>query len=459
MSELKEAGYFELKSFLISSFNRTKTFEIKPIIHSFEIHESMKRGSVRGFAKMFDSVGLYQDFPLRGEEYIQIRYEDYYGNEHTDDFFLYAITDVRRTGDTNNPSKWEYTMHFTSIPKVFTEREKIQRAFAGPLGSRESGDLISEFVQTVFDEFYDDDFDKPTQTPFVSNPRKKLVLEETTGKTKLVVPNYSPEQTMHFFARKAYNASSFSQTFHFFENRKEYVFGTNEFVDDYYGREFGIFEYRQDYEPSYKLEDQVLLQQSVINIDYGEVVNSIEDISSGGYKRTLYEVDLLYNIINERDYDHEENFSRNNPDLRLYHTKSFLDKMMLREYDRWVVKDYSTEGMPEGPGIRPNTHYAEIYNKKGAHLYHTNRNKVTCTVYGNNNVIAGSVVYLDILKHTSDDSNPEDEERSGEFLVEAVENIFYEQTYIQKLTLTRNGVGNYDISQVDSGLARAAGLI
>jgi hypothetical protein len=443
MSEqMREAGKYELASFKIISYDGRKTFEIAPIIQSFEIHESMKRGSVRGFAKMFDSVGLLQDFPLRGEEFIEITYRDFYDNEHTDKMFLYAISDVRRPVE-NNPSRWEYTIHFVSRPKIFNENIKVMRAFSGPPENRAAGGLISDFVETLYDEFYGKDIDSRFwNNPELETEPKEFIVQPTDGMQRLVVPNYTPEQAMNFFARRAYNASSFSQTFHFFENRKNYVFGTNEYSTDQIARRYGVYKFSQDYKPSFNPDDQLALQNSIIGIDYGEVVNSIEDISGGGFVRKTYEVDLLYNIISETKYEHLRDFYTNNPKQRPYHTDRFINERLTKEYDRWVVKDYSNEGMPTGPGIRLDTKYPEIYNKKGTHLYHTNKNKTICTIYGSNKIFAGSLIDLEIFKHTSDDDLPDDLERSGEFMVESIENIFYEDVYIQKLTLTRNGVGD-----------------
>ena len=449
MSDFKEAGRFELLSFKIASYDLSKTFELKGIIQSFEIHESIKKGSVRGFAKMFDSVGLLQDFPLRGEEFVEIHYRDFYGAEQVEKMFLYAISDVRQPVP-NNPSRWEYTLHFTSRPKVFSENVRIRRAFAGPAANREQGDKISEFVKTVFDQYYGDLISPSifkngseiasSGVSISAGEAKKLKLQPTDGKHRLVVPNYSPEQTMHFFARRAYSAASSSQTFRFFENRKDYVFATTEYLqNEMYG---GSFVFSQNFRPDQTPEGQIELQSSIIDIDYGEVVNTINDINSGAYERAVYEVDVMNSIVEPKFYSFADNFKTNNPNQKLYHTDKFIRERIEKVSERWVIKDYSSEGMPVGPAVRYNTYYPEIYNKKGAHLYHNDKNRTVVTIYGNNQIVAGSSVYINLLKHQSNDGAEPDIERSGLYLVESIENVFYENTYTQKLTITRNGIGD-----------------
>jgi hypothetical protein len=448
---IREAGYFELHSFIIKSYDFSKTFDIKAIIHSFKIEESMNKGAIRGSAKMFDTVGLLQDFPLRGEEFIEISYSDFYGTKHVDKMFLYSVSDVRQA-DPRKSTMWEYTMHFTSRPRVYSENTTIMKAFAGPATNRSQGDKISEFVKIVYDKYYGADI---TPSIFKNNPEnevlktsnrelkeKALIVQETDGNQRLVVPNYSPEQTMFFFAKRAYNASSFSQTYHFFENRKNYVFATNEYLQrEAYNDEPPTFS--QSFEADQSPEGQIRLQSSIIEIDYGEIVNTIDDINGGGYVRTAYEVDPLHNVINRKPYSIGDRFDQNNPGLELFHTEKFREERILETQDRWFIKDYPTEGVSAGPGVRTNANYADIYNKKGAYLYHTNRNKVDISIYGNNNIVAGSSISLDIMKYqaSSGSEDTTDKRVSGLYLVESIINVFYENTYIQKLTLTRNGIG------------------
>jgi hypothetical protein len=452
---IKEAGHFELHSFIIKSYDFSKTFELKKIIHSFQIQESMKRGAIRGSAKMFDVVGLLQEFPLRGEEFIEISYSDFYGVRHVDKMFLYSISDVRQA-DPRKSTMWEYTMHFTSRPKVYSENASIMKAFAGPATNRSQGDKISEFVKSVHRKYYGEDI---TPSVFKNNSEdavfrvkeplagtseskvKPLIVQETDGNQRLVVPNLSPEQTMFFFAKRAYNASSFSQTYHFFENRQNYVFATNEYLQrEAYA---GVYAFSQTFEVDQTPEGQLELQSSIIDIDYGEIVNTIDDINGGGYVRTAYEIDPLHNVINKKPYSLVEEFEQNNPELELFHTKKFREERILETQDRWFIKDYATEGVPGGRGIRPNTYYADIYNKKGTYLYHTNRNKLNITIYGNNNIIAGSTVSLNIMKYQAESGSGDfqDKKLSGSYLVEEIDNNFYEDTYTQRLTLTRNGIG------------------
>jgi hypothetical protein len=464
----KEAGYFNLKKFLLTPYLQGQAIDIKLLIHSFEITESMNTGSIRGSAKIFDSNNILYNLPLRGEEFVDIEYEDFFQNVHTDKMFIYSITNVRapRKGAQD---QWEYTIHFVSRPKIYSENYRLQRAYGGPAENRAQGGRISDFARSVYDEFYGIQIDSRFKNDSKSKKHKNIIIQETFGNQRLVVPKYTPEQTMHFFARRAYSQESFSQTFKFFENRKTYAFGTDEFtskvisgggnvgfgtglVDPGLARAAGISNqttvpiFYEDYLGSYTPDDQERLQRTIVSAEYESLVNTIDDLENGAFNRNVYEINTLYNVVNANPYNFKDGFSSNNPGLKLLHSDQFINERMTREKDRWVVKDYSTEGAPSGPAVRPNTYYPNIYNQKYSHRYHANSNKFIVTIHGDNNIVAGGLIDLKFFRHDLTVNNIiNDEQRSGRFLIERIDNIFIEDNYKQRLTLTRYGIGNKNV--------------
>lgn len=430
----RAAGYYELKSFKITSFGKDpeKEFEIKGLIHTFEISESISTGSVRGLARLHESYGLLRGFPLRGEEFIEIVYEDFYEVERTEKFFLYSITNVQPSIDGND-GVIAYTIHFVSVPKVYTEDVDIRRAYR---------ETITDNVVDIFNEFY-----KP-------ETEKELTTQSTDGVQTLIVPHYKPEQAMYFMARRGYNAESFSQTFRFFENRDRYIFATDEYIQlEIYNKEYRRpheerFIFGRNYIPDSSPQAQGELQQALVHIEYPMLVNTIEDITEAGYLREYSAYDLLGNTIEYTEYDIRKDFDSNNNNkinnehkIHLFHSKKFQDEFITTPTEKWFIKDYATEGTPTGEGIRQDTRYAEIHNRKHTHFYHTNRNKTNITIHGNNNIFAGSVIYLNLMLHEAKNDTIQDEERSGYFIVESITNVFYEDKYMQQMTLIRNGVG------------------
>lgn len=451
-SNLRQAGHYRLNQFKVYDFKRTKSIDLKLLIHTFNISESMSAGAIRGSAVVYDTSDLIKNFPFLCEEYVEITYTDFFDVEHTDKMFIYSITDVKYPKDKSQ-SVIEYKLNFVSLSRAFSEDFRIQKAYR-PNASN-SG-LISGYVKEVFDEYYV----KPLQEYGVE--AKAIDIETTAGQTNYVIPRLTPEHTMQFFARRAFNSSSNStQTFRFFESREKYYFASNDWmatvgvdivgnssvipqVDIGLAQGAGLQEkvvpvFRLNYLPDLSPDRQESLMYELISIDYGTRANTIEDINVGGYKRRTWEIDMLNGAVTSRDYDHAQAFSTAN--VKLIHTPEFINNRMQKYRERFAFIDYAPVGAPTGPALRPDQNYADLYNIKTTNFYHYNRNKVAIQIYGRNTLFAGDVLDLQIFEHSASNELKLDEERSGYYLIESIDNVFFESIYTQNIVLSRNGIG------------------
>ena len=425
----KKAGHYSLDTFRIYRYNEPNQFvDLKAIIHTWEIIESMDNGHLHGSAKVYDSVGLLDNFLgdgwLRGEEELFISYRDWYDEETIQhNMFVYSVSDVQRINDSNE-SMYSYTLHFVSKDKFVTEQTKVRRGFRNQ--------LISENVQQIYDDFY--------------TGNKELYIEDTSGEQTLIVPNYSPEQAMYFFARRAHSANNPSQTFRFFENRDRYVFATHEdLIFDAQGEEIQI--YRRTYSGNDDTpEAQRLKMLSIIEIEYPLHINTMRDMSDGAYYRNLTELDILNRTVLFNEYRYLDEYDQHLlPDgqgrVRSKHSKEFVDQYMSYPNDSLVIKDYATPDQNgTAYGLRPNTFYPEVYNDKRVAHYHHQNELITIKTYGNNTVFAGSLIQLDLnTVNNVDGEKGKDELRSGIYMVESVRNVFYEENYYQIMSISKSG--------------------
>jgi len=148
------AGTYELISFKIYDYpDKNKFVEIRNLVHVFNIVESIFTGSIEGTAKIYDAVGIFYNFPLRGQEYIEIEYRDYIGIKRTNKFMLYSITNVKKSNDFAD-NVLEYTINFTSLSKYLSERFSISRCIANGVGNSRSYIPISEQVKVIHNDYY-----------------------------------------------------------------------------------------------------------------------------------------------------------------------------------------------------------------------------------------------------------------------------------------------------------------
>lgn len=451
MTLAKKAGTYELRSFKIYKLNEPGNFlELKNVIATWELTESMNSGHIYGSAYVIDSVAILDKFLgeqngwMKGEEEVEIVYTDFYGQiEMKHRCFVYSITNVKQQL-TSNETTFTYSLHFVSIDKFFTERTMLRRSF--------SGGLISDYVQTVFDEYYVE-----------ANPDAKIEIQSTEGNQTLVVPNYSPEQTMHFFSRKAYSADDLaaSNTWRFFQNRDQHYFTTHdnlvfEPIGDPSGSLDEIILYSQLNAADQTSAGQLLLMQNIIDIEFPQHINTINDMVEGGYYRSTTELNILNRLVSITEYRHLDDYENyilpnNGPggsnvsgvtnDVRSKHSKKFVDEHLNYYRDNLVIQDYPYLGSTTTNfHLRPHPYYNRIYNNKKVNFYHHSNEMITMRVYGRNDVKAGSLVAIQLLETNADLRNRKlDNERSGVYLIETIRNVFDQDTFYQIINMSKSG--------------------
>lgn len=432
-NQAKIAGNFELKSVWLYSYDRLKKVEIRALIRGFTIIESMSKPSVRGSTTVFDGIDIMSTMPLRGEELIEFTYVDFYGEERTDIFFVYAITDVKYP-DANNPSIMQYTLNYVSIPKMLSDSSRIMQAF----NSKNGEGLISKYAEIVYDRYYRQPLERKNLTA------KEILIEDSEGLQDLVIPNLTPEEAMLFFSRRAYNGVSRTQTYRFFENRDKYYFITNDEVEALArtNNELPASVYTWNYLSSSSAEDQQTIQKTLINIDFKDKVNTANDIREGAYKKQMFEIDLWSGtLIGLPEFNFLNDFYSDTTEA--IHSNNFISENIDNKYRRFILKDWASANISSGPEVRNNTYMSDLYTIKNTYMYHYRQNSINVSVYGNNKVFAGSIVQLNLFQRKVGVNDPQiDSERAGLYFVETIENVFLENKYVQNMTLSRYGNGS-----------------
>lgn len=442
----KPAGTYELVSFVISTLGAENPgVDFKNIIHTFTITESMLRGSVRGTAKVYDAVGVYYNLPIRGQEVAEITYKDFYGTERTEKYFIYAVTDIRQPKKSDD-SMLEYVLHFVSYGKFWSDRYIIRRAIAEGSGSSRTYLTVSDQANVLFADYFVADGE---------GTDKELVVTETVGEQKLVIPALSPEDAMHFLTRRAFSGEDQMNMFRFYETRDKYHFvdiqdrlfesESEEIVSYFYASEAA------DNTPEGELRKML----TMISVQFGNY-NTIEDMKNGGYYRKTVEVDMINRQLYSHPYEHLDRYQDfYYPDGEGVNIKPRLSDQFINDHTNYwqktyVVKDYPDSDMSNASGLRPQPYYGDIYNNKGATAIHFNNTKLTVNVHGTNNNFPGNVIEVDIPKFKV--NTEKDEELSGKYLIESINNIFYENTFMQEMTLIKGGLVGERDNMIDTSV-------
>lgn len=456
MSEsLRQAGSYKLLEFKISDFmGNARTVPISQAenpelvkdqidakfhIYQWTIGESLYGNNINGMASVLDAVGLFYDFPLRGEEKLTVKYEDWFGEEREEEFFIHSISDIR-PAKIGNSSILAYNLHFVSIGKFISETRMIRRSFGG---------RISDSVDTVFRDYF------KTGPNGTEGTKKNIVIDATIGNQTVIIPNYNGEEAMNFLARRAYGGPDSTSSFMFFETRENYYFRTYEnIVESAIARNEEDRSFRPI--PTYRwnlLMDDAGIGQyhkmgNILNLNFGNPFSTLSDMNAGAYYKQTFEIDILNLNTRYTNYNHFNRFPRynellakNDQTIVPNHSREFAEKFMTEGQRYLVIQDYPNPSENDRPYVRNRTFYSDLISHKWATAYHHARNGISITVYGRNTLFPGSIVELDLNQFRFQTGNL-DHTFSGKYLVDSVMNNFVGDTYTQTLSLHRGGIGS-----------------
>ena len=445
----KNAGFYTLKSVKIKplldeNLNRDATNSSMPeyvemtyAIVDWGLEESLDSPFISGYAVIHESDNVLESVPLLGEEEITITYEDFYGESRSYKLFLYAIEDIGPESSIND-RMMKYTIRFCSVQKLQGDQRSIRKSY--------SKTKISDMVEDIYNTFMltgNKDYDK------------EIEIEETDGEQSLVIPDLRADAAMQFLSRRAYSQKNNSSLYRFFETREKYFFCTPEYLIEKYG----MFEGKTEEELNRfnfmynTLEDntgpgQRIAQQSVNNVQYGNKVDTFQDMKKGTYRRTVTELDPITRTRIQRDYDYTDEYqSKEMPEkVKLTHTQTFLDRYMSTstQPEEYLLVDFPQIGQAKGQQdmLKPYQNFYENYTSKPVVNYHLFKNALTMEINGRIDLYPGMIILLQLYKfsNTLSGNREIDKERSGKYLVTDIVHSFSGNKYTQALSLTKGGL-------------------
>ncbi|MDB4786184.1 hypothetical protein OAG36_00470 [bacterium] len=444
-----QAGFFTLKHFKVkpllkenlntSSENSDlpEFVELAKTIVDWGIHESMNSPFLSGHAIIMESDNLLENVPFIGEEEIELTYTDFYGESATHKFFLYAIEDIQPAASTND-RMMKYTVRFCSIQKLQGDQRSIRKSY--------NKTKISDMVQDIYDTFM------VTDDPSQSKP---IEIEDTDGEQTLVIPDLRADAAMQFLSRRAYSERNKTALYRFFETREKYYFCTPEYLVEKYrpNLEKNDAEINPLYFIYNTLEDntgpgQLIAQQSVNDFSYGTKVDTFRDMKDGTYRRIVTELDPTTRTRIERQYDYSTEVGEKEfpSPVKLTHSQNFLDRYMAFNTapEEYLLTDFPQIGQSQGQDNmkKPYQHFYENYTAKPIVDYHFDVNTLKIEIFGRIKLYPGMMINLELYKisNTVSGTREIDHERSGDYIVTDVTNVFSGDIYKQAVSVTKGGL-------------------
>lgn len=424
---------------------------ITPMISGFTISQSINSSMLHMVLRCYDSIGLLENLPIRGEEKIEVKIKAHdLGVEKTIKGRIHKVNNVVASEPNDALS---YSLHVATDISYEASLYNIITAFRNRPASSMAEDIFKKYISTL----EKDNSARPESIPYggkkytLQKDRKRhFYIQPSEGFLRLTIPRLITQDALGFIAAKSYSANSPSCTFRFFENFDGYHWCTDEFLIRKADENNRVVEL--NYQAFTSLDPRDVISQ-VTAIE--EMKNTRRtDISSelqGAYLSTAYEIDLNNHTARRYDYKYVDELKKfassvgknANPSIQNdIHTKDFIEETFNVDRDNakqfMIFRDYDTDKSGgKGEVVRGEQHYKEIAQNSLAYLSHQQSIRVSAGLKGRLDLQAGQVTKVIARKMNASGENVENRQLSGHYLIESVIHTMSDGTLETELSLIK----------------------
>lgn len=436
----KYAGFYNLKRFIVYPEGGGKReYDLSLLIPTFSITESIELDCINGSARVIDSAGLLEGYPLRGEERIYIEVEDALGNNRVFHMFLWKIDNVS-VSDIND--QLSYTIHFISYQRYKAGLKRIISAYDLP-PSEIALDLFVKNYKLNRPSRPSDEATRVELGYVEDEISKELVYESLLDPIRVTIPNMTPMQAMRFLTARSFSNGSPSCMFRFFESANYFYFISDEGLYKKALEADRVFEFTSTDFP----KNGGFLVQQMSNFEKLNVVkrvDTIDDLISGTYKSRSYVLDINYGIYKEFDYDFMQRRNLYFKDTTVpndRHTDKFIGDTFNYENAKkfYIVQTYDENS---AGSVLGNQNYPEIVSNRVAYSNHIESLSVSGEAPGRLDITCGDIIDLKILKVISTDQVEENVQLTGKYIVKEVNRVFDKEYYKNNYVLMKKDWGS-----------------
>lgn len=418
-------GGYEITKFVVKSFDGLYENDAANIVTDIEIDQSLDNVSWSGMAKVLDNVGFLTEFPLRGEETLQLNLYSY--DTKTTVELQCHIWRIDNIEISESGTGVVYNIHFISSTSWSGSKRKITAAFTNSTNNVVK-DIFDQYMGKIGKAVYlDEDNNVP---PFavrrhsITGTGKNLFIQPASTLTDIVIPGLTPGQAMVMLANRTHTGgTTIGQSFRFFETLDGFYFVSDEYLVEM-GKDK---DYILQYSPTMNL-GPLEAEKQVVQINnlyvHSRGTNSGADIISGGYRSKVTEVDLIRKRLIQKSFEYlkdgkfrnmsgEERKISDSP-----HTQDFIKDTFTKENAREFIlyKNYASDGDTAG-SLQDERHLGTIAMNRTAYDYHLNSTSVSVEMDGRLDLKPGKIVNLNITNFDVDSDIQYNKELSGKYLI------------------------------------------
>ena len=366
MSQPKDPAHVEISKIEITTFSGGNPRDIKHIVHSFDIFESLDNYTVTADFYLAEGVDLQQLLPMGGEEMINI------------------------TLQTPGKAAITYKLFAHTIEGMKSNDQAMLKTYRISCCTK---DFLLNASQKYTKRYTEMKYDAALQAVLTDMGAEESIqeLEPTIGKFDYVVNNVRPFQTISLIKERAISPDNKSCSYVFYQDNKGYNFQTIEkIIKD---RKGGAVEFK--YNPGQRLNPyESVNYRNILHYETLGQGNSVRKVQAGGQKNQVREFDFhrgtyykKEEYVNQSDQGSFAHTDDNN-DFNSGDFNGFTQKLPGRTL--MTIKDATRPDMKHNEKI----HYQRAFREKLV------QHQLRVRVYGDTNFRVGDVVRLVIPEIT-----------------------------------------------------------
>ena len=419
--ELKIVGVY------IQKFDGTDQLNILPQYVELTIYQSMFEPTIKAEMLINDSIGLFFNYPLTGEELITIKYQQTstltYGQPTSTTNIKdiqFIIKGVRNVVISDKARSMMYVLDLASVELLQNTRKFVAKHYR---------DKIENMANLLYQSFIQQDTQLLYKDNYIYKP---FIAEQTIKERSLIIPKLRPLQAIQWLAKHAVASESDKHFLYlFFENSNGFNFLT---IQNLIQAALANFDYLKQTSYRYISDntnpgtDPTQDLRLITNIINNKRFSSIEKIVGGYYQNELFEVSMLQKAYNSTAT--ELSSSQTTDDYTLgqhpLNTSAYIDYVKNQntnvEYSnriRYIINnydDFDTQGKSQPD-------YRLKFGNSTKYLYALNQIDLTITVPANVELNAGDVIYADLPEAHGFNVVNTDKYLSGLFIVSEVKHV------------------------------------
>lgn len=383
------------------------------------IYESMFKPTIYADVFIKDTANLLQNFPIIGQEYVEIEFETPGGPNSS-----YAFAVIGAVDKVALPTQEGqfYTLRCVSQEHLDASQKLVTKSY-----SAYAEDIIHDILDDYLDIFNPQKPAYGIQKPFYSGETKNII--------KLTVPKLNSLKAIDMITQRAISKANPSSPFFFFESKFGFNFYTLNDLIDFYRDKVNSNVYTLSTTPdASKIDGYDFENAQYRNIEAYKLVknlNTYQKVQGGAIKNVVRSFDFTTKGFEKRTFDIRDNdIETTDGDGSLSVTRTMINKYEDPAIERMV---------PTSQDI--GTSIAENMGGKTAAYAFLDELTANILVAGDSAITVGEIVELKLPDLSGTTERKDDDQlTSGNYLVTKVRHMISGDEHKMVLQITKLGV-------------------